>query len=183
MDQVLDEVVVLNRQALKNRAIESLETGNFAQSLRDMGMDVSVTNNRREAMNSNINFLIGSALPSGKLATKGTSLADDVGKTFWGGRYEKVVLQESMTLSRYYDNVNAFAKGRYMTNSLTNRIFDRMGLALRPKWNNMSKSAHWSIPAGSTVFKGRSAMQFPWIGGSTQYFVPNIHNIHRVIKP
>jgi hypothetical protein len=77
MDQVLDEVVVLNRQALKNRAIESLETGNFAQSLRDMGMDVSVTNSRREAMNSNINLLVGLALPSGKLAS--TSNVKSVG--------------------------------------------------------------------------------------------------------
>jgi hypothetical protein len=126
------------------------------------------------------------ALPSGKLATKGTSLSEDVGKTFFAGRYEKVVLQESITLSRYYDNVFAYAKGRYMTNttSITGvKLLDRIGLALRPKWNGMTKVAHWNIPAGTTIYKGRAGMQFPWIGGKTQYFVPNMQNIHRVIKP
>lgn len=183
---ILDEVQILTRAQKKAILIEYYETENFAQSLRDMGMDVTVTDNRREAINSNINFMVGLALPSGKLAPKGTSLSEDVGKTFFAGRYEKIVLQESMTLSRYYDNVSAFAKGRYMTNStsLTGINFiDRMGLALRSEWNSMTKVAHWNLPAGTTVFKGRAGMQFPWFGGGTQYFVPNIHNIQRVIKP
>jgi RHS repeat-associated protein len=67
MDQVLEGIH--DRGSLRQIAIESLETGNFAQSLRDMGMDVSVTNDRRKAMNSNINFMVGSALPTGKIAT------------------------------------------------------------------------------------------------------------------
>ncbi|UXX81388.1 RHS repeat-associated core domain-containing protein [Reichenbachiella carrageenanivorans] len=118
-------------------------------------------------------------------AVKGVGLSDDIARTFSAGKYQKVVLDESITLSRYYDNVNAFAKGRYMTNpsSITGlKLVDRMGLALRPGWNGMSKVAHWNIPAGSTIYKGRAAMQFPWIGGRTQYFIPSLNNVQRVIK-
>ena len=157
-------------------------TYSFAQDLRSMGMEANITNNRREAMNSNINLLVGLALPSGKLATKGTSLSDDVGKTFWGGRYEKVVFQEATTLSRYFDDVNSFAKGRYMTNSIGNKFIDRIGLALRPSWNKMTSVADWVIPAGTTVYKGRAGMQFPFIGGRTQYFIPDLHGITKFIK-
>jgi RHS repeat-associated protein len=52
-------------------ATESLETGEFVRSLREMGIEASVTSDQREAANSNINFLVGLALPSGKLATTG----------------------------------------------------------------------------------------------------------------
>nr|WP_262897979.1 RHS repeat-associated core domain-containing protein [Litoribacter ruber] len=119
-------------------------------------------------------------------STRGVGLSSDIAKTFAKGRYQKIVLDKPMTLSRYYDNVGAFAKGRYMANpsSITgNRFIDRMGLALRPKWNEMTKVAHWNLPKGTTVYKGKAAMQFPWIGGRTQYFVPNLNNINRVIRP
>jgi hypothetical protein len=115
--------------------------------------------------------------------SKGVRLADDVAKTFQFGRYAEVTLDKSMVLSRYYDNVNAFAKGRFMTNSTSSFAFvDRMGLALKPSWNGMTKVAHFEIPAGSTIYKGRAAMQFPWFGGKTQYFVPELGNIKRVIR-
>lgn len=133
-----------------------------------------------------LSFFAGRALSGigAKFFTKGVGLTDDVAKTFSGGRYSKMVLDEPMTLSRYYDNVGAFAKGRYMTNpsSITGiKFVDRMGLALRPKWNEMTKVANWNLPAGTTVYRGRAAMQFPWVGGRTQYFVPNLNNIQRVI--
>gem|GEM_PF-3535171 len=119
------------------------------------------------------------------LTVKGVGLSDDIARTFSRRSYQKLVLEEPLTLSRYYDNVNAFAKGRYMTNpySLTGfRFSDRMGLALRPQWNGMTKVANWNLPIGTTVYQGRAAMQFPWIGGRTQYFVPNLTNIQRVIR-
>lgn len=69
-----------------------------------------------------------------------------------------------------------------MTNSTSNSIFfDRMGMAIRPKWNEMTKIAHWEIPAGTTIYKGRAAMQFPWIGGKTQFFIPETGNLKRII--
>ncbi|MFC4700726.1 hypothetical protein ACFO4O_11195, partial [Glaciecola siphonariae] len=111
------------------------------------------------------------------------ALAGDVASTFRFGRYSEVTLAESKTLTRFYDNTNAFAKGRYMTDtsSLSSSTFlNRMGLALRPSWNGMTKQAHWTVPAGSTIYKGKAATQFPWIGGKTQYFVPNVSNVKRV---
>jgi len=54
-----------------------------------------------------------------------------------------------MVLSRYYDKTIAFAKGRFMTNSTSGFTFlDRMGMAIQPSWNGMTKVAHWEIPAG-----------------------------------
>ena len=67
-----------SRETLRRMATDMLETHNFANDLRNMGMEVSVTNNRREAMNSNINFLTGLALPTGKLAS--TNLPQVLGK-------------------------------------------------------------------------------------------------------
>lgn len=88
-----------------------------------------------------------------------------------------------MVLSRYYDNVNAFARGRFMTRSVSKfTILDRIGLALRSYWNNMTKVAHWEIPAGTTIYKGRAGIQFPWLGGKTQYFVPELGGAKRVIQ-
>jgi RHS repeat-associated protein len=110
-------------------------------------------------------------------------LADDVAKTFQNGRYTEMTLNKPIVLSRYYDNVNAFAKGRFMTNSISgSKFLDRMGLALRPKWNGMTKVASWEIPAGTTIYKGRAATQFPWLGGKTQYFVPELGNINRITR-
>ena len=108
-------------------------------------------------------------------------LSESVAKTFQFGRYTEVVLEKPVVLYRYYDNVSAFAKGRYMTNAISNPFLDRIGLAVKPSWNAMTKVASWEIPAGSTVYKGRAAMQFPWVGGKTQYFVPNLSNITRVM--
>jgi hypothetical protein len=117
------------------------------------------------------------------LAAKGAGLADDVAKTFRFGRYTEVTLDKPMVLARYYDNVNAFAKGRFMTNATSSFTFlDRMRMAIRPSWNGMTKVAHWQIPAGSTIYQGRAAMQFPWLGGKTQYFIPELGKIKRVIK-
>ncbi len=112
---------------------------------------------------------------------RSTALGSEVAKTFQFGRYSEVVLDKPIVLSRYYDNVSAFAKGRYMTDAISNPLLDRIGLAIKPSWNAMTEVASWEIPAGSTIYKGRAAMQFPWIGGKTQYFVPDLSNITRVM--
>lgn len=46
----------------------------------------------------------------------------------------------------------------------------------------MTKVAHWEIPAGTTIYKGRAGIQFPWLGGKTQYFVPELGGAKRVIQ-
>jgi len=112
-------------------------------------------------------------------------LSDDVAGTFRFSSYSKETLDKPMKLARYYDNNSAFAKGRYMTKpgSISgNKFLDRMGLALRYKWNGMTKVAYWEVPAGTTIYKGKAAIQFPWIGGKPQYFIPDISNIKRVIR-
>jgi len=110
-------------------------------------------------------------------------LTDDVAKTFQYGRYKQIVTDKPIVLKRYYDNVNSFAKGRFMTNSTSSfKFYDRMGLAVKPTWNGMTKIATWEIPAGTTIYKGRAAMQFPWLGGKTQYFVPELETIKRIMR-
>jgi len=118
-----------------------------------------------------------------RVAAQGAGLSDDVANTFQFGRYTEITLDKPMVLSRYYDNVNAFAKGRFMTNSTSKFTFlDRVGMAIRPEWNAMTKVANWEVQAGSTIYVGKTAMQFPWLGGKTQYFVPDLSTIKRVIK-
>jgi hypothetical protein len=117
--------------------------------------------------------LIGPALRGVRALFKSADvigeLSPDIAKTFQFGRYTKETLEEPIVLSRYYDNINAFDKGRFMTNSISNfKALDRMGLALRPSWNAMTDVASWELPEGTTVFKGRAAMQFPWIGGKVE---------------
>lgn len=47
----------------------------------------------------------------------------------------------------------------------------------------MTKVSHWEIPAGSKIYQGKAATQFPWIGGKTQYYIPNsVLNISKQIK-
>lgn len=107
-------------------------------------------------------------------SAKGVGLSDDVANTFRFRMYSKVTLNEPLRLLRYYDDVKAFAPGRYMTNSVSGiRWWDRTTMAIRPAWNNMTKIAQWEIPAGATIYRGRAAMQFPWFGGKTQFFIPN----------
>jgi hypothetical protein len=46
----------------------------------------------------------------------------------------------------------------------------------------MTKVAHWELPAGTAIYRGRAAMQFPWFGGDTHFFVPNLSNAKRVLR-
>jgi hypothetical protein len=118
----------------------------------------------------------------GRVGAVGGELGADVAETFRFGRYSKVTLDEPIVLSRYYDNINAFSRGRFFVKSTANKLFDRLRYGIRPSWNKMTKIADWEVPAGTTIYKGRSAMQFPWVGGGTQYFIPDISNLRRIIK-
>lgn len=115
-------------------------------------------------------------------AIRGVGLSDDVARTFQYGSYTRTTLAEPMKVFRYYDNVNAFAKGRFLTPSVSGFTFvDRVGLSLRPSWNQMTKVATWELPAGTTIFQGRAAMQFPWLGGKTQFFAPSLDGAKRLM--
>ncbi|WP_408024744.1 hypothetical protein [Tenacibaculum sediminilitoris] len=60
-------------------------------------MEVNITNNRREAMNSNINFMIGSTLPTGKLAT----LSKAKGRIFYVGEGAEKLARSIAANSKY----------------------------------------------------------------------------------
>lgn len=166
------DMMVIMMAPIEMVATESLPISNTAQRA-ETSLSI-IPRASRTALK--LNFSISGVV-------KGVGLAEDVAKTFRFGRYTEVILDKPMVLSRYYDNVNAFAKGRFMTNSLSGfTSLDRMGMAIRPSWNGMTKVAHWEIPAGSIIYKGKAATQFPWLGGKTQYFVPQLGNIKRVIR-
>ena len=137
-------------------------------------------------------LLLTSKFSLGNLSTQGkapllhrerTILSDDVAATFRFKKYSEETVESPLILSRYYDNEFAFAKGRFMTepSSMSGiKFLDRMGLAIKPKWNGMTKVANWEIPSGTKIYKGKAGMQFPWIGGKVQYFIPDISNIKRL---
>ena len=109
---------------------------------------------------------------------KSGEIGRDIASNFRFGVLTKETLDKPIILARYYDDVSAFSRGRWFTNSFSSSKFmDRMGLALRPKWNAMTKTIYWEAPAGTTVYRGKAAMQFPWIGGKTQYYIPNSNSL------
>jgi RHS repeat-associated protein len=72
---------------------------------------------------------------------------------------------------RFFDNVNAFPRGRYLFETFP---VSRSSLALKSQWNQMTGIAQWRIPAGTTLIEGRAAAQgLGLAGGSIQKFVLN----------
>ena len=88
--------------------------------------------------------------------------AADIYNSFKG----KIRLKTSrgnVTAYRYYDDINAFARGRYLTNSTANPIDD---LVL---YNNKATYlAKWNLPKGTQYLTGRIAGSPV---GAIQYFV------------
>lgn len=69
-----------------------------------------------------------------------------------------------MTAYRYYDDINAFARGRYLTNATTVNPIDDLVL-----YNNKATYlAKWNLPKGSQYLTGRIAGS-PI--GAIQYFI------------
>jgi hypothetical protein len=70
---------------------------------------------------------------------------------------------------RYYDNIKAFEKGRYLfpTFPVTREL-----LALEYKWNKMLYFKQWKIKQGEIIFEGIAAAQGPGLpGGIKQLFL------------
>jgi RHS repeat-associated protein len=59
---------------------------------------------------------------------------------------------------RFYDDKNAYARGRYLFPSFDNLI-NRIGLALPYKWNHMTHIIQWQIQPGTIYIYGRAASQ------------------------
>lgn len=69
---------------------------------------------------------------------------------------------------RYFDNVDAFPRGRYLFESFP---ASRDSLALQIKWNQMTGFKQWQIRPGATVFEGAASRQGVWQGGQTQKYI------------
>ena len=70
---------------------------------------------------------------------------------------------------RYYDDVNAFAKGRYLFETFP---ASRESLAIRPEWNQMRYFRQWRIRPGTIMIEGRTASQgLGYPGGQIQKFI------------
>jgi len=81
---------------------------------------------------------------------------------------------------RFYDNVGAFSKGRYLFPTFTNSV-NRVGLALPHSWNKMTKIAQHQIRPGSSVILGRAGSQVQmgsrFKGGNYQMYVNDLSNL------
>lgn len=84
---------------------------------------------------------------------------------------------------RFYDGVNANAKGRYLFETFTPQT-NRSNLALPPEWNRMTSIQQWKVKPGSIIIKGNAAPQLQmgnqYIGGAKQWYINNLENL---IKP
>ncbi len=79
---------------------------------------------------------------------------------------------------RFFDNVNALAKGRYLFPTFTD-LTNRVGLALPYEWNNMTHFTQFQIQPGTSYLFGRAAAQGSLEGGSSQMFVPDLLNLNQ----
>jgi hypothetical protein len=70
---------------------------------------------------------------------------------------------------RSYDNVNAWARGRYLTDSWP---ATREELAVQARWNQFTYLKQWQIRPGATIIEGRVGPQgLGYPGGGTQTYV------------
>ena len=80
---------------------------------------------------------------------------------------------------RFYDGINASAKGRYLFPTFSNYT-NRSGLALPQTWNKMTGLTQFQIRPGSNYIFGRAASQGgEFTGGSYQMYVNSLENLIR----
>ena len=73
--------------------------------------------------------------------------------------------------TRYFDNVEAVARGRYLFETFP---ASREGLALKSDWNKMTYFQQWRIRPGSIFLEGRASAQgIGYPGGQVQKYVMN----------
>jgi hypothetical protein len=76
---------------------------------------------------------------------------------------------------RFYDGVDAQAKGRYLTQDFG---ATREQLALPSRWNKMTNITQFQIRPGTRIITGRVAGQgLGYPGGATQMYVPDLADL------
>ena len=81
---------------------------------------------------------------------------------------------------RFYDNVYAYSKGRYLFPSFNNYT-NRVGLALPYEWNQMTKLKQWQIEPGTIIITGKAAPQLQfgnqYTGGAEQWYIMDLNSL------
>ncbi len=101
-------------------------------------------------------------------------------ESFDAGTIKLQVADENTYGLRFYDGVNAEARGRYLFESFNN-LTNRQNLALPPEWNEMSGIKQWRIEPDTTMITGEAASQFQfgfrYVGGEKQWYITDLKNL------
>ncbi|MEK4083774.1 ribonuclease YeeF family protein [Psychrobacillus sp. FSL K6-1415] len=60
---------------------------------------------------------------------------------------------------RFYDDINATAKGRYLFETFSPQV-NRSNLALPPEWNRMTGIQQWQVKPDTIIIKGKAGPQY-----------------------
>ena len=78
---------------------------------------------------------------------------------------------------RYFDGINAQAKGRYLFETFP---ATRSSLTVKPKWNLMTNIAQFKVKPGTTIIEGKAAPQGLGLpGGQTQKYINDLERLIR----
>jgi hypothetical protein len=75
---------------------------------------------------------------------------------------------------RYFDDINAFARGRYVFGELP---ATRSSLALPANWNQMTYLRQFRVRPGTTMLEGPAAPQGFYPGGQIQRYILNLDDL------
>jgi RHS repeat-associated protein len=76
---------------------------------------------------------------------------------------------------RYFDGVNAKAKGRYLFESFP---ASRESLAVKSEWNQMTNIAQFKVSPGATIIEGRASAQGAGLpGGQVQKYITDLSDL------
>ena len=75
---------------------------------------------------------------------------------------------------RYFDNINAWPKGRYLFEQFP---ATRNSLALPPNWNQMTHFKQFQIRPGTIILEGPAARQGFYPGGQIQKYIANLDDL------
>ena len=178
-----------------NKAIDSITKVGcfFAGCHVDSDTDIITGPTREEAMNATVLSMVSPmSMPASRAVSSISNVSDDV--IYSGVRkasqflqdigvpreYRKQILESfvipSITMRtagpaeygmRYFDNINAFGRGRTLFSTLP---ASRENLALLPEWNAMTNIKQWQIRPGATIIEGIIAPQGRYGGGFKQMF-------------
>nr|WP_318740679.1 hypothetical protein [uncultured Treponema sp.] len=103
-------------------------------------------------------------------------LPESIAKTFRGGSYSEVILQQETTFYRVYGG-SADKIGMFWTKvKPTGALQAKIDLALKTEWGNTAENlVKINVPAGTKVYEGFAEAQGGYlVGGGSQVVIPRI---------